>query len=69
MQGARAMTVSTRKFTELDHLYADAYQNLHQIKSMLSEMPQNQGFEARIALQAILDNSTKSIEAFREFDR
>lgn len=63
------MTVSTRKFTELDHLYVDAYQALHNIKAALAEMPQNQGIESKVALQAIADNCTKSLEAFREFDR
>lgn len=63
------MTVTTRKFTELDHLYAEAYQALHNIKSTLAEMPQNQGLETRILLQAALDSSVASLNGFREFDQ
>lgn len=63
------MTNTPQQIADLDQLYIDAFQSIHQINATLGARPQNQGAESRVLLQAAFDTIITNLNAFRNFDK
>lgn len=63
------MTATNEQLADLDQLYIDAFQSIHQINATLAARTQNQGAESRVLLKAAFDTIITNLNAFRNFDK